>query len=243
MDENESNRSLRASLAFTLALAAALTALALPPIVLLKPGRLLLTPEGTLIINPVSFRGLGVLMAAEVAAVFGVLLMRSLFTPRASMLPIPPALAIIAACGLAVGSLGVSLLRDPWMPDPETAIALPPTSFADLAGFACAFFALAGALFFKPLYDDFWGRTAAGRPLPETPSGLGGRIWHGLFMGGILGTLAGAFGAIGGALLAHSVGVPSRYKGAVVIWCGFAISLAVQVWCLRSALRGRRRRR
>jgi hypothetical protein len=51
------------------AITSAFAAMCLLPVVLIKPGRIMTTATGELIVNPISFRGLGVLFAADVASV------------------------------------------------------------------------------------------------------------------------------------------------------------------------------
>ena len=226
-------------LPYMLALAAGVTAVALLPLTLLKPGRVLLTPTGELIINPVSVRGLGLLLAADFGTVVGLHLALSLRRPRPSLLPINVGLSLISACSFVVGALGGWLLLDPWRPSADLVFPVPKPNAIDLAGFAVAALSLAARLAFAKTYARHWETTAEGRPLPERPQSLGERLQNGAFMAVVLGTLGWIAGALGCVLVAAALGVPPGWKGLVVLWGGLPISLGVQVWSVRQGLEGK----
>ena len=224
--------------ALSFAVGAAVLGMSLLPLALSKPGRILTTAEGGIIINPVSLRGLGVLLAADVALVVGILLWGSLFRPRASLLPVRAALVILGGAGVAVGALGLWLLLDPWRPERDAGLVVPPGTPVDLAGFACAAVALFAIITYRSEYVRFWEKSADGRPEPERDQSIDERLRNGFFMGLIAGTLAGTFAAAAAVAIAHVLGSPMTHRVYFIVGCGTSVSVLVQVYLVRAGLRG-----
>lgn len=224
--------------ALVVALTSMVAGIVLLPLALAKAGRILTNAEGGIIINPVSFRGLGVLLAADISLVVGIHLWRSLVRPRASLLPISMALAIQGVCGLAMGALGLWLLLDPWRPEPDAGVDVPPGTAVDLAGFAAGAIALLAVLLFRREYARFWEETADGRSAPQRDQTIGERLRNGFFMGLIAGTVAGTIAAMVAVGIAHALGSPMTHRVYFIVGWGTPISVLVQVYMVGAGLRG-----
>jgi hypothetical protein len=221
------------------ALVTAIAGSALLPLALANPGRLELTPNGQIdLTRPISFRGLALLLAADLAAVFSIHLLGFLRRPGKALLDPRIALCAIAPAGAAVGGLGQWLRLQ--AAEPPGGAPLGPL---DLAGFPVAALALLCRILHRRDHAERWRSFEATRPRPEQPQPLPTRIWNGLLFGFILGTLSGAFAMLGPVVLIQAAG---GSKGAAVLtglWIQQAVSVSVQAWALNQGLLGRIRSR